>query len=344
MSGPRIRDREELLRRVLQLQAALRDEVLDTCRHQSVEQLASYDDSQPGDTSFAIDRVAEDALVVLAEELLARDWPLLLVAEGLTDTGLGHGVRRLGAGEPEIRVLVDPLDGTRALAHQKRSAWVLTGVAPEPVGRVPTLRDVDLAAMTEVPTVKAGYADVLWALRGAGARGARVCLADRSSVELRVRPSEARGVAHGYLQVARYFPGGRDLLAAVDDSIARRVLGPPREGKAQWVEDQYASGGALAELAVGHDRFTADVRPLLRRPLLERGETPPICAHPYDVSAALVAEEAGVAVVDPLTGAPLDCPLTVDDDVAYAAYCNVFVRATVEPALQAALVEHGLVR
>lgn len=348
-----IRDRAELLRRVLVLQARLRDEVLAACREQSVEQLAAYDDSVPGDTAFAVDRVAEEVLVALATSLLAAEWPLLLVAEGLSDTGLGHGVRRLGVGEPEIRVVVDPLDGTRLLAHQKRSAWVLTGVAPQlPGPAVPRLRDVELAAMTEVPTVKAGWADVLWAVRGQGARGERVALDAGAAPSggapatrpLAVRASAAQGVEHGFLEVARYFPGGRDVLAAVEDGIARRVLGPPRGGKAQWVEDQYCTGGTLAELATGHDRFAADLRPLLRAPLSARGEVPPICAHPYDVCATLVAEEAGVVVVDPASGAALDCPLTVEGDVAWAAYCNPAVRALVEPALQAELRAHGLAR
>jgi hypothetical protein len=98
----------------------------------------------------------------------------------------------------------------------------------------------------------------------------------------------------------------------------------------------------MAELVLGHDRFTADLRPLLHRPLAAREQVPPICAHPYDVCAALVAEESGVAVVDPSSGDPLDCPLTVDADVAWAGYCNPAVRALVEPALWEAMSEHGL--
>ena len=40
----------------------------------------------------------------------------------------------LPEGTPEAdavwRVIVDPIDGTRGLMYQKRSAWILTGVAP----------------------------------------------------------------------------------------------------------------------------------------------------------------------------------------------------------------------
>ena len=37
-----------------------------------------------------------------------------------------------GASEADCqwRVIVDPIDGTRGLMYQKRSAWILTGVAP----------------------------------------------------------------------------------------------------------------------------------------------------------------------------------------------------------------------
>ena len=60
---------------------------------------------------------------------LAREEPLCLVAEGLPGDSL---VLPPGAREEDCRwrLLVDPIDGTRGLMYQKRSAWILTGVAP----------------------------------------------------------------------------------------------------------------------------------------------------------------------------------------------------------------------
>ena len=56
--------------------------------------------------------------------------------------------------------------------YQKRSAWVLTGVAPN-LGTATSLADAVLAAQTEIPLVKQHLSDRLHAIRGAGARAAR---------------------------------------------------------------------------------------------------------------------------------------------------------------------------
>ena len=308
MTPHRLRD--ELVR----VGEAVRDDVLAACRRQTVEELAAYDDSGPGDTAFAIDRVGEDRLLELVDGL-----PVRLVAEGVTPSDR----------DAEWTLLADPLDGTRPLAHQKRSAWVLLGAT-----RGSTLADLEVSVAVEVPTVKAGEADVLTAVRGSGASGERVDLRDGGRAPLVVRPSRARGLEQGYGSVARYFPGAREELAAIDDAVHRRVLGPARAGKAQAFEDQYCTGGTLVELAVGHDRWACDLRPLL-------GERAGICAHPYDLAGWLVAAEAGVHVVRP-DGGPLDAPLDLTSDVAWAAYANDAVRALVEPALQAVLAERGL--
>src|SRR2546429_5312317 len=56
--------------------------------------------------------------------------PIVLIAEGLPT---GKLVLPLGTQEEKAiwRIIVDPIDGTRGLMYQKRSAWVLTGVAPD---------------------------------------------------------------------------------------------------------------------------------------------------------------------------------------------------------------------
>lgn len=309
---------EELRASLVSVAEAVRDDVLAACRAQSVEELAAYDDSGPGDTAFAVDRVGEDRLLELVGDL-----PVRLVAEGVHQ---GTAPRDVDA---EWTLLADPLDGTRPLAHQKRSAWVLLGAT-----RGQKLAELEVSVAVEVPTVKAAYGDVLWAVRGAGTAGQRVDLRDGARKPLPVSPSRAASIEQGYGGVARYFPGAREELAAIDDEVHRRVLGPARAGKAQAFEDQYCTGGTLVELAVGHDRWAADLRPLL-------GDRAGICAHPYDLAGWLVAAEAGVRVVHP-DGGPLDAPLDLTSDVAWAAYANDEIRAQVEPALQAVLAERGL--
>jgi hypothetical protein len=226
--------------------------------------------------------------------------------------------------------------------YQKRSAWVLTGVAPFR-GHRATLADIELAVQTEIPLVKQHLSDRLWAIAGGGVHAERWDRLAGRSRPLALRPSRATTIAQGFGGLARFFPGGRAALAAIDDEVVRRVLGPATEGRAQSFEDQYIStGGQLYELAVGHDRWMADVRPLLAPLLRARGEPPAMCCHPYDLSTELVAREAGVIVTD-LAGERLRAPLDVLTDVAWVGYANGAIRKQVEPSLQRALREHAMV-
>jgi hypothetical protein len=162
-------------------------------------------------------------------------------------------------------------------------------------------------------------------------------------VPIQLRPSSAASIEHGYASLVRFFPGARGVMAEVDDAVVLDALGPPSPGKAACFEDQYTStGGQLYELLAGHDRFVADLRPLLRPVLAAKGLPPPLTCHPYDVCTALIAEAAGVIVTD-VYGQPLDAPLTVDADVAWIGYANDRIRAQIEPRLRQALRACGLV-
>jgi hypothetical protein len=90
----------------------------------------------------------------------------------------------------------------------------------------------------------------------------------------------------------------------------------------------------------GHDRFIADIRPLLRPVLTERGLPPALTCHPYDICCTLIAEESGVIVTNP-RGQPLDAPLNVEAEVAWAGYANAHIRSQIEPLLQQALRARG---
>jgi hypothetical protein len=154
---------------------------------------------------------------------------------------------------------------------------------------------------------------------------------------LSLRPSRAATLAHGFAMVSRFFPGEREVMAAIDDEIIANVVGPPRPDTATCFEDQYAStGGQLYELMAGHDRFVADIRPLVYR------RAAPLCCHPYDICTELVARELGVIVTDE-RGRPLSAPLSVEPDVAWVGYANAQIRSLVEPVLQRALESRGLI-
>ena len=108
------------------------------------------------DTIYAIDRVADDTLIGWFEE----HWPdVELVSEGLEEPVVVGPT-------PTWTVIVDPIDGTRGLMYDKRPAWCLAAAAP----RGGSLRDVVVASMTELPTVKQGFADQLSGIAGRGRR------------------------------------------------------------------------------------------------------------------------------------------------------------------------------
>lgn len=343
-----IRADHRLLLAVRRVHEEIRDGVRAAMAARSAEELADPDDTMTGDTIYAIDRVGERALLDGVARHLAPWLPLVVVAEGLADTGHGEGVALLPAtaraADAALQVVIDPIDGTRGLMYAKRSAWILTGVAPRQLGsdEPPRLAAVQLAVQTEIPPPKQGLADVLWAVRGGGAHATRVDLSTGAETPFALRPSAATSLEHGFGQVMRAFPGGRDILAAIDDEICAGTVSERSARKALTFEDQYIStGGQLAELAYGHDRWVADLRPLLAVRLAERGEPPLLCCHPYDICTALIAEEAGVLLRDE-RGGIVNPPLSVDADVTWVGYANAGIAARVQPVLQRAAAKHGL--
>ena len=335
MSDPRL-----LLQPLLDLHKRIRDEVVAATERHSVEALAAVDRDVEGDTIYGIDVIAEEILEGWARQV-ANAHTFVLVAEGLP-----QGRRCFPEGRDPAAVdwwiIVDPIDGTRGLMYQKRSAWVLSGVAPNR-GPKTSLRDVVLAVQTEIPLVKQHLSDQMWAFRGDGAEARRCNRLTGESAPIRLRPSTAATIEHGYASIVRFFPGARDVLAAIDDEVVRVALGAHAPGKAHCFEDQYTStGGQLYELLAGHDRVIVDLRPLMRSVLAGRGLPPALTCHPYDVCTALIAEESGVVVTDEY-GRPLDVPLNVEAEVAWAGYANRRVQAQIEPLLQRALRERGLI-
>ena len=184
--------------------------------------------------------------------------------------------------------------------YQKRSAWVLTGVAPNR-GPATSLRDIVLAVQTEIPLVKQHLSDQLWAVRGDGAQAQRYNRLTGDVAPLRLRPSTATSIAHGYAIDRRAsFPGARDELAAIDEAIVLRRARAARAGQ-----------GALLRGSVRLDRRAAlradgRARPLHRRPAAAAATAagrPRACrrrsrATPTTSARALIAEESGVIVTD----------------------------------------------
>ena len=82
-------------------------------------------------------------------------------------------------------------------------------------------------------------------------------------------PSRASTLAHGFATISKFFPGTKEASAWLEERLFAAVVGEHAGGAPLVFDDEYiSSGGQLYELLVGHDRFIADLRPvLMRRPL-----------------------------------------------------------------------------
>ncbi len=347
-------DIDTLLPKLRSLQLEIARRITESCETQASEDLAAIAEETEGDTIYRIDRIGEAALVDYVEREIAPTIPVVLVAEGLDPRGL---VLPRGSDESAARwrIIVDPIDGTRGLMYQKRSAWVLTAAAPNR-GSETSLRDLAFALQTEIPLVKQHLFDSVWAVRGRGATAERTDRFTGARSPLTLAPSRASGIDHGFASIARFIPGARAELAGIDDDVAAAVLGRgtlPDGGDATQrgreterrsfsFEDQYLStGGQIFELMSGRDRFVADLRPLVRELARAQGLDFGITCHPYDICTHLIAEELGVIVADP-NGETLDAPLDLVSAVSWVGYANSEIRALVEPRLQRALRDRGL--
>lgn len=284
-----------------------------------------------GDVSYALDDAADRALGDFVKELGARH-PSTLVAEG---PGVVKSEGRPPAGAAAIRALVDPVDGTRSLMHDMRSAWALTGIAPEREAG-PRLSDIELAVQTELPTTTAAVYHVLTAVRGRGATIARHDV--RSGDELDRRPlrvSDALPLDNGYYAFTRYMPVERPLVADLERRFLERITAAHGLEPRLMYDDQYlCSAGQLFLVATGRYRALVDLRGWLRR----RHGIENFTAKPYDLATALVFAEAGVPVLD-ADGAPLDAPMDTETPLSVVAYGNESLRAAFEPHLREAMEE-----
>jgi fructose-1,6-bisphosphatase/inositol monophosphatase family enzyme len=327
-----IDDPQAVVDRLVAFQSTVRELVIRSRRDS--EALHDVSRRSAADTIYRIDTAVDPLLEAFCAQWAREQGPLVLVAEGLEDEqGREVDFRVFPSGADQrdaaLRLIVDPIDGTRGIMYDKRPAWALAGVAPNK-GPATRLRDIEVAVMTELPTSKMGLADVLWAVAGQGARGSRVDLGTGHSVPLALSPSRADKIDHGFASITNFFPGTKVLAGKLMEHLARRLIGPADVTRATVFEDQYIStGGQWYELIVGHDRFNADLRPAFYQ---LQGQPAGLCCHPYDCATWLIAEEAGVVLTD-ATGRPLDGPLDTTTSLSWVGYANPCLRAAIEPLL-----------
>lgn len=321
------------LERARRLLCALQDHIRETlvaARARQAGRFARVAAVTSSDTIYHVDRLGEAAILDWFERHWPRAWSVEIVMEGLED-----GAVTFPTGMPVKRTawkcILDPIDGTRGLMHDKRAAWSLAGLAPQRGART-SLGDIVVAAMTELPTSKQGRADQLSVVRGKAVVATRIDLETGVRRRWRPRPSHADHFEHGFASIARFFPEGKALLGAFEEALWRELGLLGQRGGQLVFDDQYLStGGQLYELIAGHDRMLGDLRPAAYAKLGLGGAA--LCCHPYDICVELIAREAGCVVEAP-GGGRLRAPLDTLSPVAWMGYANLALARTVRPVLR----------
>jgi fructose-1,6-bisphosphatase/inositol monophosphatase family enzyme len=328
------------LSRLKRVHSDMRKAVMDHAHEFGLKYLSGVSRFTAADTIYKIDDACDEILLEHCHHW-GKEEPFLLIAEGI-ENGSKVFPESSSESDAEFRLIVDPIDGTRGLMYDKRSAWILSGVAPNR-GPDTSLADIELAIQTEIPITKQYLVDMLYAIRGRGTKGERLNLMDGKTETFYPRPSQSDTLKHGFAMLTKFFPGRKQITAAIEEELLD-ALGLLNPAEPIYVfDDQYLStGGQLYELTIGHDRFSGDFRAHLMLASNLKGLPPQMAVHPYDLCTELIAREAGVLITD-LMGTPLDAPLDVTTNVSWLAYANPILREQIEPVLQKLLRANQLI-
>ena len=250
------------------LLCALGDHVRDLVVASRGMDMAAVAGETVADTIYAIDRVADDALVRLVRGALAR-------RRGRLRRARRAGARRRRRGldrhrrhhrrhtRPHVRQAIGLVPGRSGTAGRRPGGHRRGGHDRTAHGQAGSGRPAERHPRR----------------RTAGrARRPRAAARGRRSTCGRRRPTD---LEHSFSGLAKFFLPGKAALAALEAELFRR-LGVPRTSSTTSTSRR---GGQLHELITGRDRFVADLRPLV--------QSEGLACHPYDVCTAMLLEEAG---------------------------------------------------
>ncbi|MDZ7343068.1 MAG: hypothetical protein ONA90_00995 [candidate division KSB1 bacterium] len=268
------------------------------------------------DTIYGIDAIAESEFLKFIEAHQYEAPAFLLVGEFESGDAIPFG-----KGQPQFRVLLDPIDGTRLLMYGKASGWILTGIAPE-YGEATRLREIFFSLQTELPTPKYLYADTAWASPLGTTEGVRENLMTGEIAPLPFSPDPSEDLRHGFVSFVKLFPQGKQLLAGLEEEFLNKTLEGLTDAPALVFDDQHLStGGQLFALMSGQLRMVVDLRPLLNMRWRREQKPASLCAHPYDLAAWLIAEKAGVVLYS-MEGQAFDGPTHPTAEVGWMGFAN----------------------
>jgi myo-inositol-1(or 4)-monophosphatase len=262
-----------------------------------------------GDVTFDIDERAEALLEQYMRERLPR-WAYYSEDRGLQ-----------GARDPEMVLIVDPIDGTRPAAAGLEAACV--SIAAVPPSAAPTMGDVVAGVVQELKT-----GDLFIAEKGAGfemrrAAGEPIAFLPSPSIDLesifwtlgfRGRPAIVLATVLAELIDTSSVGGSVFDIGSATYSVTRILTGQL---------DAYVDiGPAIID---AHPQVEAEFRRVGRGAVL--------CNSPYDLAAVhLLLREAGLPISD-AAGAPLDDKLVLGSDASFQMACIASGNAELHTAL-----------
>jgi myo-inositol-1(or 4)-monophosphatase len=273
-----------------------------------------------GDVTFDIDDRAEAFLASYLEER-HQTWGYYSEDRGLQ-----------GARDPELILIVDPIDGTRpALAGFEAACVSVAAVRPS---ERPTLGDVFVGVIQEIKT-----GNIFAAERGCG-----VVMTQVDGVPLGLRPSDCADLERLFWSV-----GFRGRPASLLVGVVGELIDASSVGGA--VFDLGSAAYCLTRVLTGQLDSYVDVGPAIirARPEAETefrrvGHGAVLNNSPYDLAAAyLLFKEAGLPFTD-VAGASLDDRPVLGSGVEYQMDCiasgNDDLQALLVHALQPRLAGH----
>jgi fructose-1,6-bisphosphatase/inositol monophosphatase family enzyme len=315
------------------IRTGTREALLEALRADALSRVMHSARRGVGDITFGLDLPSEELIDGwLREE--ARHAPLSVLTE---DSGWRHfGPAPDGCGSVELpgfdhggpRIAFDPVDGTRNLMVDLRSAWTVVSFAG-PGSSQPRFGDLVAGITSEIPASRARSWRRLCAQRGAGTRLEEHELESAERIDARalVADGDTR-VDNGYFPFFRYEPALRPSLAALEAAFFARVEEHEGADLRCVYDDQYISNaGQLVLLALGAYRMVVDARALVAR----RAGRVTTTSKPYDLAGALIcAQEAGARVTR-ADGTALEFPIDAETPLDMIGYANEGTRARLEP-------------
>jgi hypothetical protein len=298
--------------------------------HRSNILWATVTDRIEADTLFKVDEITENLIIEWLQKNWPANYPIELIIEG-THNGMTFPIDT-PLDSTAWKLIIDPIDGTRCLMHDKRSAWILAALAPKGFP-ITTLSYITHAVMGEIPTTKQTLVDTYLATclgSSIFTKAYRDDLNTRKRYLFHPAPYPHSEIhPHTFASFVKFFPSGRSLTSQIEETLWARLLPNTHESTIIF-DDQYIStGGQLAEIIQGHDAFVADIRPLIYKRL---GIPNTLSAHPYDLCTFLIAQGYGCIIETP-DGKRIDAPLDTTTPIAWVAYGNPKLAESIRPIL-----------